>query len=357
MSKGGKPPPAPDPRVVAQAQTQQNRDTAGYNAQLNRIDTYSPLGSQTFSQTGIDPATGAPITRQDISLDPQVEQTFRQGMALDQRFGDAAGGRLSQIEGMQPFSLSGMPGRSDLNSIRGNAQDALYNRNTAFLDPKFKQDEAALRSRMAGQGIVEGSEAYTNAMGDFNRGKEFSYGQARDSAIAGGGAEADRAFSMDEQLRNNMISEQLLGRSVPMQELQQLRGMQQPAQLPQFQGPGQVGTNPADITGAMGQQYQGQMDAYNARQNSNNAWLATLGTLGSAALMMSDERVKEDISPVGELNDGTNVYLFRYKGDETPQIGVMAQEVEKKDPEAVKEIGGIKHVDYARTLARALRAA
>lgn len=356
MSKP-KPPKPPDPNVVASAQTQQNRDTAGYNAALNRIDTRSPLGSQTFTQTGIDPTTGAPLTRQDITLDPQVEQNFRQGLSLDQRFSDAAGDRLSQVNGMAPFSLSGLPGRSDLDAIRGKSTDALYNRNTAFLDPQFKQDEGALRSRMANQGIVEGTEAYTNAMGDFNRGKEFSYGQARDAAIAGGGAEADRAFSMDEQLRNNMISEQLMGRSVPMQELAQLRGMANPAQIPQFQGPGQIGTNPADITGAMGQQYQGQMDAYNSRQNSNNAWLATLGTLGSAALMMSDERVKEDIAPVGELNDGTNVYLFRYKGDETPQIGVMAQQVEKTQPDAVVEKRGIKHVDYAKVLSRALEAA
>lgn len=356
MSKP-KAPKAPDPNVVAQAQTAQNRDTAGYNAALNRIDTYSPLGSQQYTQTGVDPTTGAPMYRQDINLDPQLEQNFRGGLALDQRFNDAAGGRLSQVEGMQPFSLSGLPGRSDMNSIRGNAQDALYKRNTAFLDPQFKQGEDALRSRMANQGIVEGTEAYTNAMGDFNRGKEFSYGQARDQAIAGGGAEADRAFSMDEQLRNNMIQEQLMGRSVPMQELSQLRGMASPTQMPQFQGPGQIGTNPADITSAMNNQYQGQLEGYNARQNSNNAWLATLGTLGSAALMMSDERVKDDISQVGELNDGTNVYLFRYKGDDTPQIGVMAQEVEKKDQRAVKEIGGIKHVDYAKVLSRALEAA
>ena len=127
--------------------------------------------------------------------------------------------------------------------------------------------------------------------------------------------------------------------------------------MPQFQGMPQVGTNPADITGAMNNQYQGQIDQYNAKTNSNNAWLSALASLGSAAMFMSDERVKEDISPVGELNDGTNVYLFKYKGDDTPQVGVMAQEVEKTQPEAVKEKGGIKHVDYAKVLARALRAA
>lgn len=64
--------------------------------------------------------------------------------------------------------------------------------------------------------------------------------------------------------------------------------------------------------------------------------------------MFSDERLKEDIEPVGELYDGTNVYRYRYKGDDTPRIGLMAQEVEKTNPGAVVEIGGYKAVDYGR---------
>ena len=68
----------------------------------------------------------------------------------------------------------------------------------------------------------------------------------------------------------------------------------------------------------------------------------------SAAFMFSDERVKEDIAAVGELNDGTPVYSYRYVGDETPRIGLLAQDVEKRDPGAVAEFGGVKAVDYER---------
>lgn len=64
--------------------------------------------------------------------------------------------------------------------------------------------------------------------------------------------------------------------------------------------------------------------------------------------IFSDERLKEDIEPVGELYDGTNVYRYRYKGDDTPRIGVMAQEVEKTRPDAVVEVGGFKAVDYGK---------
>ena len=72
------------------------------------------------------------------------------------------------------------------------------------------------------------------------------------------------------------------------------------------------------------------------------------GYSGAPGFTTSDERVKQDIEPVGELYDGANIYRFRYIGDPTPRIGLMAQEVEQTNPAAVKEVGGIKMVDYAK---------
>jgi hypothetical protein len=68
--------------------------------------------------------------------------------------------------------------------------------------------------------------------------------------------------------------------------------------------------------------------------------------LGAVApLFKSDIRVKENI-----ISDGTwkgyNTYQFNYIGDNVRRRGVMAQEVEKIRPDAVVEIGGIKHVNY-----------
>ena len=75
--------------------------------------------------------------------------------------------------------------------------------------------------------------------------------------------------------------------------------------------------------------------------------------LSSLFAMFSDERLKEDIAPVGNLFDGTNVYSYRYKGDPTPRIGLIAQEVERDRPDAVVEISGYKAVDYAKATERA----
>ena len=64
-------------------------------------------------------------------------------------------------------------------------------------------------------------------------------------------------------------------------------------------------------------------------------------------LMMSDVRVKEDIKPVGQYR-GMGIYDYKYKGNPQQYTGLMAQEVEQKIPDAVVEIGGIKHIDYGK---------
>ena len=58
--------------------------------------------------------------------------------------------------------------------------------------------------------------------------------------------------------------------------------------------------------------------------------------------------MKEDIKKVGQMDNGLPVYIFRYKGESTYQMGVMAQDVEKQMPNAVVEIDGMKHVYYDR---------
>jgi hypothetical protein len=67
-------------------------------------------------------------------------------------------------------------------------------------------------------------------------------------------------------------------------------------------------------------------------------------------LMKSDRRLKVDIRPIGKSFDGQTLYLYRFLGEPNFQIGLMAQEVETLRPDAVVEIEGVKHVDYARAL-------
>jgi hypothetical protein len=81
--------------------------------------------------------------------------------------------------------------------------------------------------------------------------------------------------------------------------------------------------------------------------------------LGGASLLtglfgkLSDVRAKENVTPVGKLDDGQKVYAYNYKGDPTPEIGLLAQEVEKVRPDAVATgPDGLKRVDYAAATAK-----
>jgi hypothetical protein len=66
---------------------------------------------------------------------------------------------------------------------------------------------------------------------------------------------------------------------------------------------------------------------------------------GIASMFMSDARMKENIEFDGTWN-GHNVYTYNFKGSNTRSRGVMAQEIEITRPDAVREIEGIKHVNY-----------
>ncbi len=67
--------------------------------------------------------------------------------------------------------------------------------------------------------------------------------------------------------------------------------------------------------------------------------------------MASDKRVKTDIKKLGKTDDGLGIYKYRYKGSDQPQIGLMAQEVEKKKPHAVITVNGLKMVNYDKAMA------
>lgn len=79
--------------------------------------------------------------------------------------------------------------------------------------------------------------------------------------------------------------------------------------------------------------------------------------LPSAFKFISDRSAKTDIEQVGSLFDGTPVYRYRYKGEPRFQIGLMAQDVQQRTPEAVGKIGPWLAVDYKLATDKALEVA
>jgi len=81
---------------------------------------------------------------------------------------------------------------------------------------------------------------------------------------------------------------------------------------------------------------------------------STISTIGTLASLFSDIRMKENIEFIGQTPDGINLYDFDYKPEfkdvagHSRFRGVMAQEIEKFIPSAVKTMfNGYKAVDYS----------
>ena len=73
-----------------------------------------------------------------------------------------------------------------------------------------------------------------------------------------------------------------------------------------------------------------------------------LGQLKAGA-MASDRRLKKNIFKVGKMANGLTLYQYRYINDYGPVVGVMADEVKAKFPEAMgPEVGGYMTVDYSK---------
>lgn len=101
-------------------------------------------------------------------------------------------------------------------------------------------------------------------------------------------------------------------------------------------------------------QYQSQMAQFNANNSQSSGIGSALGSLAGIAggrYMMSDERAKDNIEPIGETYDGQEIIKYNLKGDPKTQIGLSAQETAKRRPEAVaRGRDGLLRVDYDRAL-------
>lgn len=324
----GKPsaPPAPDYVGAANAQGAANKDSAIATAKLSNPWTSTPLGSRKVDYSG------------KITGDELVPYITDELTPLGQQRQDQENRMIAGLGGIAEAGI-GRVGESfnkpmDYSSI-GQLQDTAQESILARLRPQIAQDEAALENKLANQGLQAGSEAYNNAYRTFNQGKNDAYSQAALQAI---------------NLQPQLMQQSLAIRNQPLNEMNALRTGSQ-VTLPQFQQFSGANVNAAPIYSATAQTGQDALSQYNSKMAYNSALINGLiqagGTAGSAA-MLSDRRFKEDIRRIGAADDGTPIYTFRYIGDPTTHMGVMAQEVEDAYPSAVVEINGAKHVDYGR---------
>lgn len=290
MSNG---PQAPNAGQLNQQQTNSNIASATAQQNLSMVDQVSPFGSQKYTQVGKNP-DGTPKFQSTTSLAPEFA------------------GLPGQVGGLlaQPYK--------DYSADRQNVEDALMGR----LNKQFDRDRGSMEQSLANKGIALGSEASNNANDDFNR----SVAEGRTSAILGAGQEQSRLAQLEMAQRGQGVNE--------------LTAL---ATGGQVQTP-QAGVAPTDVSG-------NAWNAYNAQKQQNDSFWNGVGAVGSTVggWAFSDERLKTDKQEVGETPGGTPVYTYRMKGSPMMQMGVMAQELKKKQPEAVaKTPSGFLAVDYRR---------
>ena len=166
--------------------------------------------------------------RPDIST-PWATQTWQDGKlqtSLNGGLGDAATA-LTQQAGQalaNPFDFGqfGPAGTGD--TARDQAITGAYGQATSRLDPQWQQREAAARTQLLNQGLDPSSEAFRTEMGNLGMQRNDAYQGAMSGAIAQGTAAGDSAFRNNMMSRQQAISEALRGRTMPLENLQQLQG-------------------------------------------------------------------------------------------------------------------------------------
>lgn len=330
--KSPAPPQAPDPEKTAAAQAGMNIDTAQAQQLTNMANQVTPQGTLTYSKSGentfVD-SSGKTVTipqyTATTTYSPDQQALYDLSNQTERKIGEiglAQAGKIGDLLGT-PVNLNNEATEARLMEL-----------GSKRLDPRFAQEQSALETKLANQGIRVGSAAYDAAMNNFNQGKNDAYNQL---LLTG---------------RGQAVQEALTERNQPINEITALLNGSQVSQ-PNFMSTPQSQVAGVDYAGLKQQQYNAQMARYSQQLASQGAMMGGLfGMLGSGMTMLSDKRLKKNIHKVGKVND-LNVYEFEYKGSDKKQVGFMAQEVEKKNPEAVGSLLGYKTVDYSKAMEHA----
>jgi len=288
-------PTVPDPTVTANAQSRANINTAAAGAALNNVNTVTPYGSTNYDVTGT-------YTTPDGQVVPQYTQTT----ALNPLAQSILSGQQGAISNLMPAAstLSGAantslttpldfntPGSSILNStpqfLSDRAADATFNKAKGFLDPQWSNQQRQLEDQLSRQGIPVGSEAYSNAMAQFDNGRTQAYDAAQQGAIANGTSAAGNLFNMALAGHQNNLADQKTAQTNPLNLMQQIFGSSSTTAQQPVTDPAKINVAPTDVIGATNAATNAAMNNYNANTSASNSAWGNLASLASSYLIGS----------------------------------------------------------------------
>lgn len=332
-------PAAPDYASAATATAAGNLDAARAATAANRVNQVTPYGNLTYTKTGTGDdgwtATQSLNAPQQSLLDQQNKTSLGLAGLADRGLGYVNSALSNNI------TMGSLPA-SQVNASQ-TGQDALM----ARFQPQIDQSHKALDAQMANQGIMQGSEAYNNAQRTQNQSENDLRSQAALNGINVGQNAQNQQFQLQSQIQNQ-----------PLNMLNAVRSGSQVSAPSFVNSANQATTAGADMSGAANSQNQYNMGLYNSQVGKNNSTMGALGGLASAGIgaygamnapasMFSDARLKTNIKRIGTHDSGIGIYSYIKFG--MPEIGVMAQEVEKVMPHAVStHASGFKMVDYGK---------
>jgi hypothetical protein len=167
----------------------------------NRLNETTPFGTKTFGPNGVEVGLGGPLAGA----------------------GQAVAGQVAGALG-SPVDFGGLPPMLSGDQARDQAITAAFDQSRSRLDPIFAKRREGLRTQLLNQGLDPGGEAYGGAMGDFNLQENDAYQGALNSAIMQGTAAGSAVFDQNARQHQQAMTELLLGRSLPLQELSALQG-------------------------------------------------------------------------------------------------------------------------------------
>lgn len=315
-------PPAPDPVATANAQAGANKDAILESARVNQITQQSPFGVVRY--TG---AIGGPDRTQVTELHSVDQANLDRQRALATALTGQAVQRAGQLPS-SPFTLDGLP-QIDQNYARG-IQDRVYQGFADKIGEQYGRDAEALRTQLVNQGINVGNEAYARAEQDLMGNRDRALRDAYTASLT----EGRNQLAVDQNVRNQAISDLLLQRSQPINELSAYLQGAPALNAPQAPQAAQYQVSPADITGTTYSNYQGALNNYNQKLGTQNSKMGAgaglAGAIGGAAIASSKE-FKEQKQPIDrrKILEGVtalSVERWRYKGDKAEHIGCYAED-------------------------------
>lgn len=328
---GKKTPPPTPPQETSAAQTGTSVSTAIANAFLQNPSEIGPDGSTRMDQTGsysfTDSYTGKsydiPTFTRTTNLSPAQQAIKAESDAAELNMGRLANQQSAKLQSYlnTPVDLSA-----------ANVERYVSDRFSDDFNRQWGDQQGDFETQLANQGVRMGSSAYTRAMQDFSTQKANAYD------------------NMVGNQFNTGLQALLTERNQPINEITALMSGSQ-VSMPQFMGANLSSIPTTDVAGIIQNYDQQRINQAQQKNALTGQVLGGLFGLGGKIIGLSDERAKEDIHRIGETDNGLPIFTYRYKGDDKPQIGLIAQEVEKKNPDAVMtRPDGLKMVDYTEAL-------